>query len=630
MKRNKAGKTSSDRLGWAALGAVFLLAAVLSTRQLGSLDVGFHLAVGERVLRGEGWPQTDPFTFTVPDHRYVDPSWGYQVVVATLGRVGGAPALVLFHGGLVLALCALVVACARLGRVSALVLSPLLMLGVLSSEMRFESRPELVSYGLLALVLYLLRRRAEGGRVWLGLFPLIFVIWANLHSLFVLGWVAIGAFLVGSAIRDRRLDRGLVGAGLAAAVATLLNPYGLDAALFPLTLATRLDPGNLFGESIGEFVSPFALRLNEAFPFYPRLPVWSFRALFVMALAVMPWLIAKRRWAQALVALPFLYLSARMVRNMPLLLVATLPGIADSLSLWLQARLHRVGRAILAAAVIVGSLAIATRVVNDAHYIDSRRSARFGLDWNRSVLPIEVAEWARRTHPPGRMLNHLNFGGYFIHALGEPVFIDGRLELIGEEFYATYRRIMSDPAAFDAAVARWQIGWIAFPHRTQGQLVSRLVRDPRWRLAWVDPVAVAFVRESPDAALYVDPRVAELRRAAPAPLGLDGLPGLGATARPGRADRWLAGFARRQVFPDESFGLGLFHLFSGDSANAAASFATAVRQSHGVYYETYANLGAALWRLDRQSEAAACYRVVLEDDPENRIARERAVGPAAR
>jgi len=40
----------------------------------------------------------------------------------------------------------------------------------------------------------------------------------------------------------------------------------------------------------------------------------------------------------------------------------------------------------------------------------------------------------------------------------------------------------------------------------------------------------------------------------------------------------------------------------------------------------YQNLGAALFRLGRLDEARACYRVVLADDPDNRIARERLRG----
>jgi hypothetical protein len=44
--------------GRIALVAVFGLLAILATRQVSSLDVGFHLKAGEHILAGNGWPET--------------------------------------------------------------------------------------------------------------------------------------------------------------------------------------------------------------------------------------------------------------------------------------------------------------------------------------------------------------------------------------------------------------------------------------------------------------------------------------------------------------------------------------------------------------------------------------------
>ena len=107
----------SRLLNRVALVAVFGLLAVLATRQVSSLDVGFHLKAGEHLLAGNGWPDTDPFTFTVNAHPYIDTSWGYQVVLAVLERTFGPAGLVLFHAALVLAALSLLWATARLRRV---------------------------------------------------------------------------------------------------------------------------------------------------------------------------------------------------------------------------------------------------------------------------------------------------------------------------------------------------------------------------------------------------------------------------------------------------------------------------------------------------------------------------------
>src|SRR5262245_44619057 len=65
-----------------ALIAVFLVALILSLRELGSPDIGFHLKTGDYILAGHGIPRTDPFTETMKGHRYTDTSWGYDVLVA--------------------------------------------------------------------------------------------------------------------------------------------------------------------------------------------------------------------------------------------------------------------------------------------------------------------------------------------------------------------------------------------------------------------------------------------------------------------------------------------------------------------------------------------------------------------
>jgi hypothetical protein len=203
------------------------------------------------------------------------------------------------------------------------------------------------------------------------------------------------------------------------------------------------------------------------------------------------------------------------------------------------------------------------------------------------------------------------------------VFIDGRLEVVGEEFYEQYRKIFDSPAALEAAVTRWGIRWIVFPHAERPALLDALSRDVRWRLVYVDPLAVIFVRASPGVEHVVDDSVLTELGPPGALADLSDLPGLGALPRTGALRRFLAGLVRRERFPAEEQGLGLFHYFRQDPGRAAPRFAAGIRASGGAYYELYANLAAALYRLDRLAEAAACYRIVLEDDPANARAHSR-------
>src|ERR1700675_1653120 len=86
----------------ALLLLAFALVGLLAFRQVGSVDIGFHLTAGSHILAGDGWPRHDSFTYTVNDHDYVDTSWGFQVLVALVERAAGAHGLVLLVVALVL------------------------------------------------------------------------------------------------------------------------------------------------------------------------------------------------------------------------------------------------------------------------------------------------------------------------------------------------------------------------------------------------------------------------------------------------------------------------------------------------------------------------------------------------
>jgi tetratricopeptide (TPR) repeat protein len=612
-----------------ALLLVFVLLGCLALRQASSGDVGFHLAAGEYVLDGNGWPRTDPFTYTVADHDYVDTTWGYQVLLALLERALGAPGLVLFHAGLVLAALGLVYRTARLGPADPTTLLLLLFLGGLAGEMRYEVRPEVLSYTLLAWVLYLTLRHAEGLRSPLWLLPPTFLLWVNSHSLFVLGWIALACVGLGLLIRDHRPDWKLIGWSAASVAVAIVNPYGWRAVLFPLTLATRFEQANVFNQAIGEFKSPFGLGLSEQFPFYPRWPIFSFRILFVLAVLSLIPLIRHKRWCSVLLWIPFAYLSLSMIRNIPLLVIACLPGVAWGIrpervaaALRIPAPWHRTLLRVATGGVVLASLVLTLRVYNDAYYIANRRPERFGTGWNRLTLPVDAAAYAGRAALEGRVLNHLNFGGFLMWARDRPVFIDGRLEVMGEEFFDEYRRILGDEQLLEAAVSRYGIQWIVFPYRIAPRLLGRLSGDPRWVVTYVDPLAVVFVRADRIDPLQVDPVVSRLLRRA-GPPSVATLPGLGGGPRRRRTARWMEGLVQRESFPTEAFYLGLFHYWRGETERAASRFAEALGSSRGAYYEVYLNLGSALYRLGRFAEARDCYRVVLEEAPSNRLARQR-------
>jgi len=604
-----------------AIALVIVVLALFALRQAASPDLGFHLEAGNHVLSGQGWPRTDPFTYTVTDRPYIDTSWGYQVGLALIERAAGAPGLILLHVGLVAAIFWMVALSARQAPGEVRVLLALLLIGGVAAEPRFEVRPELLSYALLALVLHLLHRHAEGlgSRLWL--LPPIFLVWTNAHSLFVLGWAAMGCFVAGLWMKHRRLDRPLLGWAAASVVIGLVNPYGWKALAFPFTLSTRLLEGNVFARSIGEFSSPLAYLGSDQLMFYlaPTLCLFAFALLVVLSLRSL-WR-QKRFWC-VLLCVAFLPLALTMVRNVPPFVVACLPGAVWGLSLdrlldvaSLRGRLRRGLRHAFLGLLLLTVTGLGMRVCTDAYYVSSRRLERFGLSWNRMALPLDAAAYAKEARLPGRVLNHLNFGATLMWVLPDPVFIDGRLEVMGEYFFENYRRALESPAGLEDAVRRYGVGWVIFPYRLRPDLLAGLSRHPGWRLVYVDHLAAIYVRRSAATDDLLHESARDAAGPAPPPVDASTVPGLGGSGPPGPMAHWLSGFVRRQSYPTEAFNRGTFHYLRGAPDRAAAGFADAVRQSGGAYYEIYNNLGAALLASRRPAEARDCFRLYLHGLP---------------
>ncbi len=631
----------------AALTMVFLLVAILGARQTGSLDAGHHLQAGKGILSGQGPPREETLTFASSGHEMIDTSWGYQALAALAHITAGPAGLSLMHAAAILATFLLLGLTARMRSADTLVLAALLLLGALASEPRFEAGPELLSWLLLALTLWLLHRYAalmeearsadapgRAGRI-LRALPLLVFVWVNVDSLFGLGWLAMGCCVAGLWLASRRPDLRLAAWSGGAVAATLIHPNGWRGVAASLGLAgsSTLEP---LAGSANASASPFQLLLTGPMPPYPRAAIACYLILVLLSLAALPGAIRQRRLWCLLLWIAFFALSARSARNIPLMVIACLPwmawasgaaGIFDEdarMARWrLGARRARTLLTGLAAALTFVTLILTLRVATDAHYIGSRRLARTGLGWNRLILPVDAAEFAARVGLDRvRVLNHASFGGWLRWSLGSQVYIDPRLA-IDEALERRYEASLGSVAARDSEVLRFGIGWIIFPYASEPKLLLDLTGDPEWALAYVDHLSAVFVRVGAEARSWMDPSlvsVFDARSAAPRP---EELPGLGSGEPPGPLRAWLSGIWRRQHYPVQDRNLGFFHYTRGELQHAAARYALAIARSGGAYYEIYGDLGSSLFHLGEFRLAREALRVVLSRDPHDPLATRR-------
>ena len=496
-----AGFTPLDA---AALAAVAVLLVAASLRCLWATDAGWQRAAGEWIA-SHGPPRTDPFSWAGPPRPWIELRWLWLVRFAKiLDLVGPAGAIL---GKTVALLATFALAAASIGpRARSAALAPVLVVAILASSQRFFVRPETATFVLLAVFLFILERdRRAAGRAIFAL-PVLQVLWVNSHTLFVLGPVLAilhAATMIlpgrrggaGGRAQRSRAPRAALVAGLCL-VACLINPWGIDGALFPIRLLGEIR-GTLFKAGIQEFAGPFV-----AYGSYDAVRAY----VALIALCAISAALAFRRLDpfRTLVVAAFLWLSTLAIRNLPLFAIVAIPFVVGNLAdaPWV-ARFARnrsapAVRALLAVLVIGFALATSWALATDRSYVRQHDTNRSGLAWAPHRYPVRAGDFLRDQGLRGPVFATMHEASYLL-SRGVGSFIDPRLEVFGEAHFARYLRALSDDAAWRALVKEYDVK-VAVIDLASTAFLTRAVIGGGWNLAYWDETAAVIVRgDVPDA-----------------------------------------------------------------------------------------------------------------------------------
>jgi hypothetical protein len=419
-----------------ALWGLLLFVAGLCLTPLQETDIFFRLANGQQILASGTIPRRNLFSFTFPDHPYLDSAWLFDAGAAGIHRVAGFPGLVLAKTGLVLLIFAaafLVLRRRGLGGISAALA---LAAAAFCMRDRLVERPHLFSLlGEVGLVALLPALREGRRRAW-WLIPLV-AAWANFHAGAFLGPLIITLGGVGLLVQ-KVLAKGEVSR-------RVLLTHVLAVGLCILALmATPVGPG-IF-RYLGFHSDIFALHPVDEF----RPISWlSDAPLLIFAVALLLLLGAgalRRLFVPACDLAPVIgmaILAARTVRfGADFILVGTLllaPLWARLTARWsdrvlpaLHAQLARASAALLLV------LALVPRLSDwEKHH------PFFSIDVDRSSLPLVALDFVEKNGLRDRMYNDFETGSFLIWQ-GFPryrVFVDPRLPAYPRSFHELLGRI---------------------------------------------------------------------------------------------------------------------------------------------------------------------------------------------
>jgi hypothetical protein len=466
-------------LGLAAI-AIFLFAlSAFSPKVLGDGDTWSHLATGEWIVAHGGVPRADPFSHSMPGAPWTAHEWLAEILLTLAFRLGGWSGVVLLTGAAA-ASAALIVglSAARDLRGGPLVVMVGLGLGLVTVSLL--ARPHMLALPIAAAWCAGLLAARDSGRAPPLALALLMTAWSNMHGGFVFGLALIGPFaLEALAAAPRQARLATAGAwalfGLAALLAALLNPYGVEALVFPFRLMSVENLSRISEWRAQDFshVGPMEIALLALIGFALTRPLAApqIRAALLILLIAIALEHARHQLLLGILA--------------PMLLARPVAGAIGQPT----GQDRRPIAPIALAATLIACLAVGVaRLAAPIERVDGTAAPISAL----KAVPPEL-----KAKP---VMNGYAFGGYLIWSHVRP-FIDGRADMYGDAMLGLYGRLEAgDPATVERTLKRYDIAWTIFA--PDAEIVAILDREPGWRRLYADAYAVVHVRDNapPDAA----------------------------------------------------------------------------------------------------------------------------------
>jgi tetratricopeptide (TPR) repeat protein len=656
------------------VAVVLVTGFLLSWHSLGDLDIWFHLRAGRDLLDGQGVSQTNRYSFTEPDHPWVNHEWLFQVLTAVTGpteppglgnlpQVSGWNAL---RAGLTMLLLLGILAGDRLpqrllgrdGATWAVWSAIPVMAGLLLMWPRLTLRPELFSYLFLVLLIRDLERffhepalpgspagfggwaalldpRRPGGRIFL-----ITLFWAQFHGFAALAPGLAAASWIMSLGSNRRTGPDQTAGPsrlrsvllvLLTVLALVITPNGIHGLVMPVRALTQfqqnqadlritvseLAPLQASPDSLGLTINFYrAALLGGALWILATLGRISWLRILVFLLAAMGAWINQRTIGFFGVAFILLFTGApaqpwRFAK----------PGNWPSLPRMTSPL------AGLAVSLLVAGL-LWPQITGDDFYLREGVGRRFGAGVNPARYPVAAAS-ILEAGPDRPLFANLDAAAFLLAHTTSPVFIDGRTEAYSAGLWAEYLTIKKGD---DQSLARLGARGVKFICLATGggsfdQLAARLLESPEWNLESAEGAGLLFDRRNED--IPSSGTVTILEDAAHRALALaeEGTPTR-------RADHCLAAgrlfhLSGNQTALENAYRLGLSHRPDHPALNHNLGNILLSRQdydgAYGYFVEALAknprlagsalNAGVCRMRLGDPAEAARLFRKAVRISP---------------
>lgn len=483
---------------------MMLLMFFMASRTPIDNDLWWHLRAGQVTVETGKPLLTDLFSFTRYGADWHNHSWLAQVLIYVLYQWGGTFALGFMVAGLATISLGLVYTQMEC---PAIVRAGFLVLVAIVESWLWSPRPQLYSLALLSglgYILYLYKwRRID--RLWI--LPPLFILWSNLHAGYSLGFLLIGALIIGELVNHipgypaqaalpwkAILRLGIW--GLVSGLVVVINPNGVETWLVPFQTVQI----QALQQYISEWASPdfhdigqqtflWLLFATLGAAAISRRKMDGSDLVSLVLFAYMSFLARRNLGPFAVVAGPILARYAwPVLQDSGKALADKFPEVAnrihvrngtarnlpDGVRKWIN--LGFTGGILLIGVVRLFVMASPQLVTSDL----------------LKTYPVQAVDWIRQNRPQERILNSYDWGGYLEWFLpGYPVFVDGRTDLYNDEIIGEWVQVVNLMPGWKEVLDRWGIRLILL--KPERPVVSALAQNG-WKLLYQDKVAVVYGR----------------------------------------------------------------------------------------------------------------------------------------
>ncbi|MBF0385850.1 MAG: tetratricopeptide repeat protein [Candidatus Omnitrophica bacterium] len=656
--RDKFWQRLNYLLGWGAIFSMFGLVVFFASVEIKDLDIWLHIATGKFIVLNQFVPKTDVLSCSIYGKLWVNHEWLFQVFVYELTRLFGMEGIAWMQ--IIIALLTTSILFVLVNEKGKELLTAVLLgLFILLYQLRFTHRPDLFSILFFSFYVYCLAFKLQKR----SLAPILFcvqVLWVNMHGFFILGPLLILIAICSDIIKEKvplpygwnnvgRLEKNefnnLVISLIAVLLACLLNPFFFKGALYPLGVLTSLSAGDsgVFFSHIKELHKPISL--NDVFN-WSNYPVYK----LIIAISFGTFLLNRKKLDIGLLLLWFfaLVFSLQALRNIPylavisyLVITANIKNISFFDYLPEKLRMSNIKH-------ILRALAFAAIIIFTADYVDKqslkgyfdfdsfeRKSEYEGVSIRN--YPFKAVDFIKKNNIEGNFLNDFNSGAYMLGRLSPKVkvFIDGRTEVYGAEFFRDYRRLWKgNEELISRAINLYNITGAYLSSVFTGipkGLLRYFMERKDWKAVYFDYDGVIFLKETQMNMKVIENNLIDfsLWKTLPAELGKIGTKRISPYRSNNRAETILnAGFPDKaveeaqeslKISPDDFMAykiIGKAFLAKGDYNKAFESLRQARLLNNGDLEIKYL-LAVCYYSLNNYDQALRHIKEILSRQPEN-------------